>query len=60
MTKSKSARGDKVTTVVLNDPDDRKGELKTIGGSQSRSLEQAARQSGGAGPLDRELRDRDP
>ena len=35
MTKRKSARGDKVTTVVLNDPDDRKGALKTIGGSQS-------------------------
>ena len=35
MTKRKSARGDKVMNVVVNDPDDRKGELKTIGGSQS-------------------------
>ena len=35
MTKSKSARGDKAMNVVVNDPDDRKGELKTIGGSQS-------------------------
>ncbi len=35
MTKRKSARGDKVMKVVVNDPDDRKGEFKTIGGSQS-------------------------
>ena len=35
MTKRKSARGDKVMNVVVNDPDDRKDVLKTIGGSQS-------------------------
>ena len=31
------------TTVVANDPDDRKGALKNIGGSKSGSLEQPAR-----------------
>jgi hypothetical protein len=35
MTRTKPAEGEKPTTVVANDPDDRKGELKTIGGSQS-------------------------
>ena len=35
MTKRKPAKQDMPTTVVVNDPDDRKGALKTIGGSQS-------------------------
>ena len=35
MTKKKPAKGNKPTTVVANDPDDRKGTLKTVGGSQS-------------------------
>ncbi len=35
MTKTKTAEGEKLTTVVANDPEDQKGELKTIGGSQS-------------------------
>jgi hypothetical protein len=35
MTKKKPAKGAKPTTVVANDPDDRKGSLKSIGGSQS-------------------------
>ena len=35
MTKKKPANGNEPTTVVANDPDDRKGALKSIGGSQS-------------------------
>ena len=35
MTKTKPADGDKPTTVVANDPDDWKGALRNIGGSQS-------------------------
>jgi hypothetical protein len=35
MTRKKPAKGNEPTTVVANDPDDRKGALKTIGGSQS-------------------------
>lgn len=35
MTKRKPANGKEPTTVVANDPTDRKGALKTIGGSQS-------------------------
>ena len=35
MTKRKPAKGNKPTTVVANDVDDRKGTLKVIGGSQS-------------------------
>ena len=35
MTKKKPAKGVKPTTVVANDPDDMKGSLKSIGGSQS-------------------------
>ena len=35
MTKRKPAKGRKPTTVVANDPDDQKGALKNIGGSQS-------------------------
>ena len=35
MTRKKPAKGNEPTTVVANDPDDREGALKTIGGSQS-------------------------
>lgn len=35
MTRKKSIKGNEPTTVVANDPDDRKGTLKNIGGSQS-------------------------
>ena len=35
MTKSKVKKANEPTTVVANDPEDRKGALKTIGGSQS-------------------------
>jgi hypothetical protein len=35
MTKSKLAREDKATTVVVHDPGDQKGTLRSIGGSQS-------------------------
>lgn len=35
MTKRKTKKANEPTTVVANDPEDRKGELKTIGGSQS-------------------------
>jgi hypothetical protein len=35
MTRKKSIKGNEPTTVVANDPDDRKGALKNIGGSQS-------------------------
>ena len=46
--------------VVVNDPDDRKDVLKTIGGSHSDHWNNLPLQSGGAVLLDRELRDRDP
>ena len=35
MTRMKPAKSKEPTTVVANDPEDRKGTLKTIGGSQS-------------------------
>jgi hypothetical protein len=35
VTSKKPATDNKVTTIVVNDPDDRKGRLKTIGGSES-------------------------
>ena len=35
MTKSKAKKANEPTTVVANDPDDRKGALKIIGGSKS-------------------------
>jgi hypothetical protein len=35
MTKRKAKKANEPTTVVANDPEDRKGALKTIGGSQS-------------------------
>ncbi len=35
MTKRKTKKSNEPTTVVANDPEDRKGALKTIGGSQS-------------------------
>jgi hypothetical protein len=35
MTGTKPAKGEKTTTLVINDPSDRKGALKGIGGSQS-------------------------
>lgn len=37
MTKRKPTKSDKPATVVANDPNDRKGKLKDIGGSQSDS-----------------------
>jgi hypothetical protein len=40
--------------VIADDPDDRKGRLKNIGGSQSGSLEQHPRQSGRADATSRE------
>ena len=59
MTKSECARGNESTTVVANDPDDRKGALKNIGGSQSDHWNNTARQSGRAGALAQELGRRD-
>ena len=35
MTRKKPAKRNEPTIVVANDPDDRKGAMKTIGGSQS-------------------------
>jgi hypothetical protein len=35
LTKKNPAKGNEPTTVVANDPEDRKGTLKAIGGSQS-------------------------
>ena len=35
MTRKEPAKGNELTTVVANDPEDRKGVLKNIGGSQS-------------------------
>ncbi len=46
------------TTVVADDPDDRKGRLKNIGGSQSDHWNNIARQSGRASALDEELKRR--
>ena len=56
MTKKKPAKGNEPTTVVANDPDDRKGALEDHRRFAVRPLEQHARQSGGAGAVGEELR----